>query len=112
RSAGRSAAYLGNHLSRCCQLISLGRAPAGRAIRFNLLRARKRISAPIPHAGDETMRKHTELSKAELRRGLRNKELVLAGNSRLKIYGTVDSKSGKRMKRENRVFFSSEAEAL
>ena len=36
----------------------------------------------------------------------------LAGNKKLRIYGTLDCFSGKRMKKENRVFFSSETEAI
>ncbi|WP_262896687.1 Ada metal-binding domain-containing protein [Fulvivirga marina] len=35
-----------------------------------------------------------------------------AGNRKLKIYGTLDCASGKRMKMENRVFFVSEREAV
>jgi methylphosphotriester-DNA--protein-cysteine methyltransferase len=38
-------------------------------------------------------------------------EVRLAGNSKLKIYGTLGCSSGKRMKTTNRVFFRSEAEA-
>jgi methylphosphotriester-DNA--protein-cysteine methyltransferase len=39
-------------------------------------------------------------------------EITYAGNLKLKIYGTLDCSSGKRMKVQNRVFFSSEAEAI
>ena len=35
-----------------------------------------------------------------------------AGNKRLKIYGTLQCRSGKSMKRGNRVFFRSEQEAM
>lgn len=38
-------------------------------------------------------------------------ELTLGGNSKLKIYGSLQCKSGKRMKVESRVFFANEAEA-
>lgn len=42
-----------------------------------------------------------------------SKELVtLAGNRKLKIYGNLQCKSGKKMKLENRVFFVSEQAAL
>jgi len=34
------------------------------------------------------------------------------GNARLKIYGTLQCASGRRMKAVNRVFFSSEQEAM
>jgi hypothetical protein len=39
------------------------------------------------------------------------KLVQFGGNAKLKIYGTLDCKSGKRMKPENRVFFESIAEA-
>ncbi|WKZ59248.1 MAG: Ada metal-binding domain-containing protein [Cyclobacteriaceae bacterium] len=54
---------------------------------------------------------HKHVTKEELRHLLRNREVVLAGNLRLKIYGTLRCYSGKRMKRENRVFFQHEEEA-
>jgi methylphosphotriester-DNA--protein-cysteine methyltransferase len=38
-------------------------------------------------------------------------EVTMAGNRKLKIYGTLSCKSGKRMHDENRVFFASESEA-
>jgi methylphosphotriester-DNA--protein-cysteine methyltransferase len=41
-----------------------------------------------------------------------NGSILFAGNSALKIYGTLNCGSGKRMKPVNRVFFSSEAEAI
>lgn len=37
--------------------------------------------------------------------------LTLGGNRRLKIYGLLSCRSGKRMLTNNRVFFSGEAEA-
>ncbi|MFM7855228.1 MAG: Ada metal-binding domain-containing protein [Flammeovirgaceae bacterium] len=43
---------------------------------------------------------------------LRNKLIALAGNRKLKIYGLLTCPSGKRMKKENRVFFESEKEAV
>lgn len=39
-------------------------------------------------------------------------KIQLAGNKKLRIYGTLDCYSGKRMKKENRVFFASEKEAI
>lgn len=39
-------------------------------------------------------------------------DLLFAGNRKLKIYGLLSCKSGKRMKIENRVFFASEEEAV
>lgn len=38
-------------------------------------------------------------------------QLTLGGNRRLKIYGLLSCRSGKRMLTTNRVFFSGEAEA-
>ena len=38
-------------------------------------------------------------------------EVQLAGNIKLKIYGKLNCRSGKRMKAENRVFFKSKVEA-
>jgi len=37
--------------------------------------------------------------------------ITIGGNKKLKIYGTLQCSSGKRMKTENRVFFRDEAEA-
>lgn len=54
---------------------------------------------------------HQAISDAGLRTKLRAKELALGGNKKLNIYGTLHCLSGKRMKRENRVFFASEEEA-
>jgi len=39
-------------------------------------------------------------------------EITLGGNKQLKIYGTLQCKSGKRMKIQNRVFFVSKEEAI
>ncbi|MEM9324609.1 MAG: Ada metal-binding domain-containing protein [Bacteroidota bacterium] len=38
--------------------------------------------------------------------------IVFAGNRRGKIYGSLHCKAGKRLKREHRVFFDSEAAAI
>jgi methylphosphotriester-DNA--protein-cysteine methyltransferase len=55
---------------------------------------------------------HTDLSQREIIQLIRAEEITLAGNSRLKIYGRLNCASGKRMKKENRVFFENETEAL
>ena len=55
---------------------------------------------------------HIELEKQKLQSLIRNGKIVFGGNKRLKIYGTLFCKSGKRMKKENRVFFSLEKEAI
>jgi methylphosphotriester-DNA--protein-cysteine methyltransferase len=54
------------------------------------------------------MTAHTELNTTELQRKIRQKEIKVAGNLKLKIYGTLRCASGKRMKKENRVFFKNE----
>lgn len=43
---------------------------------------------------------------------LRKKQILFAGNRRLKIYGLLKCVSGKRMKVANRLFFTSEDEAI
>jgi methylphosphotriester-DNA--protein-cysteine methyltransferase len=58
------------------------------------------------------MVKHTGISDEELRKQIKQKKISFAGNIRLKIYGRLNCRSGKRMKRENRVFFISEKEAM
>ncbi|MDZ7648550.1 MAG: Ada metal-binding domain-containing protein [Cytophagales bacterium] len=55
---------------------------------------------------------HSELTRQALRGLLKNQSITQAGNSRLKIYGLLSCTSGKRMKRQNRVFFVSKKEAL
>lgn len=55
---------------------------------------------------------HAAISKAAIKIKIRRREIFLAGNAQLKIYGTLQCKSGKRMKKENRVFFVSENEAI
>jgi methylphosphotriester-DNA--protein-cysteine methyltransferase len=57
------------------------------------------------------MIQHNKINVSELRIKIKNAEICLGGNRKLKIYGTLRCASGKRMKRENRVFFSSEEEA-
>ena len=55
---------------------------------------------------------HNEISDSDLRNKIKNGEICFGGNQKLKIYGTLKCGSGKRMKRENRVFFISEKEAI
>lgn len=58
------------------------------------------------------MWQHQELSDIELYALIRQKQVILGGNSKLKIYGKLSCASGKRMKRANRVFFTHEVEAI
>ena len=53
------------------------------------------------------MIKHLEIDSVTLRQKIKRKEILYGGNRTLKIYGTLQCKLGKRMKRENRVFFTS-----
>lgn len=54
---------------------------------------------------------HEKLTKSGLVRLLKSKKIIFAGNKKLKIYGSLDCRSGKRMKKVNRVFFRSQKEA-
>ncbi len=58
------------------------------------------------------MIRHNEISNIDLRNKIRKQEILFGGNRKLKIYGKLSCASGKRMKRENRIFFASEKEAL
>lgn len=58
------------------------------------------------------MIKHADICDRDLQGKITRKEICLGGNGSLKIYGTLQCKSGKRMKREKRVFFASEREAI
>lgn len=53
-----------------------------------------------------------DVSLFQIRRLIQREEILLAGNLSLKIYGTLSCASGKRMKKENRVFFKNETEAI
>ncbi len=43
---------------------------------------------------------------------IQSREIALGGNKRLKIYGRLDCRAGRRMKVGNRVFFENETEAI
>jgi methylphosphotriester-DNA--protein-cysteine methyltransferase len=58
------------------------------------------------------MTNHIDIDSATFRILVRSGAIRLAGNRKLKIYGKLNCRSGKKMKRENRVFFVSEDEAL
>jgi len=58
------------------------------------------------------MIRHVEISYRDLKAMIKRKEINFGGNQKLKIFGTLHCMSGKRMKRENRVFSSSETEAI
>jgi len=56
--------------------------------------------------------KHSDINNEDLRKQIRRNKIHFGGNTRLKIYGRLQCKSGKRMKKANRVFFLSEEDAL
>lgn len=58
------------------------------------------------------MIRHTAISDKELRNRIKQNEICFGGNLKLKIYGKLNCSSGKRMKKENRIFFRSEKEAI
>jgi methylphosphotriester-DNA--protein-cysteine methyltransferase len=55
---------------------------------------------------------HIELSSRKLKSLIDEGEIAFGGNKQLKIYGMLSCDSGKRMKKENRVFFTSAKKAL
>ncbi|MBX7127598.1 MAG: metal-binding protein [Cyclobacteriaceae bacterium] len=54
---------------------------------------------------------HDVLSDQAVRSLIRSGNVVLAGNRRLGIFGSLNCASGKRLHRDNRIFFGSEQEA-
>ncbi len=58
------------------------------------------------------MIKHQDISNKNLLEKIKSKQIVFGGNLKMKVYGSLQCKSGKRLKKENRVFFISESEAL
>lgn len=58
------------------------------------------------------MMTHTDIDAVSLREKISNRSIQFAGHRKLKIYGTLDCASGKRMHRGNRVFFTSADEAI
>ncbi|MEP7268683.1 MAG: Ada metal-binding domain-containing protein [Saprospiraceae bacterium] len=57
------------------------------------------------------MLRHTDINDKELLASIRKRLILVGGNRILKIYGTLHCSSGKRMKRQSRIFFKSEIEA-
>ena len=60
---------------------------------------------------DVPMLNHESLTHKEVKSLLKNSEIKFAGNRKLKIYGLLSCATGKRMKKENRIFFKKETEA-
>jgi len=57
------------------------------------------------------MIKHPDIEQKILISKIKQREILFAGNIKLKIFETLHCKSGKRMKRENRIFFQLKNEA-
>jgi methylphosphotriester-DNA--protein-cysteine methyltransferase len=55
---------------------------------------------------------HSEISDSELKSKIRRQEICFGGYKKGKIYGLLNCSSGKKMKKENRIFFKDETEAL
>lgn len=55
---------------------------------------------------------HTYFSDLQIADLIQSGAITLGGNKNLKIFGTLKCKSGKRMKRQNRVFFKTEQDAI
>lgn len=64
------------------------------------------------------MIQHSSLGTTNFRRSkkiflkIKSGEITLGGNRKLKIFGCLDCRAGKRMKVENRVFFQNAVEAI
>jgi methylphosphotriester-DNA--protein-cysteine methyltransferase len=55
---------------------------------------------------------HDSINPLELSSLIRKGRIAFGGNRPLKIYGRLNCGSGKRMKMKNRVFFTTEKEAI
>jgi len=58
------------------------------------------------------MIEHVDIHQRQLFSLLKTGSVTFAGNVKLKIYGRLHCVSGKRMRKENRVFFTNEADAV
>lgn len=54
---------------------------------------------------------HAQLSAPQLRALVKSGVITLGGNKKLKIFGRLNCASGKRMLKQNRVFFTAAHEA-
>lgn len=72
----------------------------------------RRINFHDALSSNKSVIRHNEMSDNELRRKIKSKEIGVGGNRGLKIYGTLSCHFGIKMRRENRVFFNSENEAV
>jgi methylphosphotriester-DNA--protein-cysteine methyltransferase len=56
--------------------------------------------------------RHSDVSAGLLRAQIKKGIICFGGHAKLKIFGKLSCSSGKRMKKNNRVFFKSAREAL
>jgi methylphosphotriester-DNA--protein-cysteine methyltransferase len=56
--------------------------------------------------------KHIDYTAVEVRAKIRHGLICWGGNKNLKIYGRLGCKAGKRLKIQNRVFFTSQNQAI
>lgn len=57
------------------------------------------------------MIKHSDISASDLKMYIKSLKIQFGGHAGYKIYGHLNCASGKRMNKENRVFFSDLSEA-
>ena len=55
---------------------------------------------------------HSDIEHDKLIEWIKDGRIRFGGHRGYRIYGTLECKGGKRMKRENRVFFTTEDEAI
>ena len=55
---------------------------------------------------------HNSIDDSEVLKAVKSGLIRYGGNREKKIYGTLTCKSGKRMKRQNRVFFENRKDAI
>ncbi len=58
------------------------------------------------------MNRHNRIDDSEVLKAVKSGLIRYGGNRKQKIYGALTSKSGKRMKRQNRVFFENRKDAI
>ena len=58
------------------------------------------------------MIRHNTIDDSEVLKAVKSGLIRYGGNRKQKIYGTLTCKSGKRMKRQNRVFFENRKDAI
>jgi methylphosphotriester-DNA--protein-cysteine methyltransferase len=58
------------------------------------------------------MIEHCDKTDVSIRRLIKQQKICFGGNKQQKIFGTLHCKSGKRLKRNSRVFFASEQAAV